>query len=264
VQIERAQCDFDTLTLGLDATKDPLDDEPGEPMHESPQCAVVVVDEFFGNHSREMPLDEGLCPHGHLDESGGVAPLKEACLLAASGEHFTMVSSARSGDGVFRFRWVLAPGRKGPPPHTHPHETETFHIVSGTLRIFIGGKPRDLEPGDTFAVPRGVQHGFLNPGREPLVADVSLDGHLQEDSLVPLAVHLQGGARMGVGLILGVVVRQFHSEAIGAAPPLLATIVKALARLLLACGARGLEPVIGWEQPGFRAPPSSRDARTTT
>jgi mannose-6-phosphate isomerase-like protein (cupin superfamily) len=116
--------------------------------------------------------------------------------FAMTGETFEFQTSAKAGDGIFRFRWTLAAGKKGPPEHVHEEEAETFTIVSGTLRIWIDGQPRDLTAGDSVTVAKLQRHRFLNPGKEPVVVDVSLDGPRQEDALVPLALYCGGRRKM--------------------------------------------------------------------
>jgi mannose-6-phosphate isomerase-like protein (cupin superfamily) len=112
-------------------------------------------------------------------------------LTLPSGEHFRFERSARSG-GRFVFVWTLDAGRRGPGPHLHPFEHETFEILSGTLRVWIGGRPRDLAAGDTLVIPPGTPHRFLNPAEEQVVARVTLDGARMEDQLIPLATYLHG------------------------------------------------------------------------
>lgn len=109
-----------------------------------------------------------------------------------TGERFEFQTSAKTGDGVFRFRWTLDGGKKGPPEHIHETESETFAVVSGTLRIWIDGTPRDIGPGQAVTVHPGVRHRFHNRGTEAVVVDVSLDGPKQEDALVPLAFRISG------------------------------------------------------------------------
>ena len=92
-----------------------------------------------------------------------------------TGEHFEFRRSFHT-DGAFEFLWTLAPKKRGPGMHIHPTETETFRVVSGTLRIWIAGVARDFGPGECVAIPPGVPHRFLNPGDTPAVALVSLDG----------------------------------------------------------------------------------------
>ncbi len=43
------------------------------------------------------------------------------------------------------------------PPHSHPHE-QTGYLVSGMLRMRIGGNVQDLTPGDAWCIPGGVEH----------------------------------------------------------------------------------------------------------
>ncbi len=44
------------------------------------------------------------------------------------------------------------------PMHAHPHE-QTGYLVSGHLRLRIGGESHDVRPGDSWCVPGGVEHG---------------------------------------------------------------------------------------------------------
>jgi quercetin dioxygenase-like cupin family protein len=44
------------------------------------------------------------------------------------------------------------------PLHSHPHEQGGV-IVSGDFELTIDGETRCLEPGDTYIIPGGVEHG---------------------------------------------------------------------------------------------------------
>ena len=50
--------------------------------------------------------------------------------------------------------------RKGAvlPAHGHPHE-QTGYLVSGRLDLTIGGETRRQEPGDSWCIPGGAEHG---------------------------------------------------------------------------------------------------------
>lgn len=74
-----------------------------------------------------------------------------------TGETFEFQTSAKTGDGKFRFQWTLQAGKKGPPVQVHDDENETFTVVSGTLRIWIDGKPNDLTAGQTLTVKRSAK-----------------------------------------------------------------------------------------------------------
>ena len=46
------------------------------------------------------------------------------------------------------------------PAHHHKLKEETFHLLHGTLDIWIDGKKKRLNPGDTCLVLPGVWHSF--------------------------------------------------------------------------------------------------------
>ena len=60
---------------------------------------------------------------------------------------------------------VIAPG-SGNPAHTH-YGTEIGYVMEGHIRLEVQGQPaRDLGPGDSFLVPRGVVHRSILVGNE--------------------------------------------------------------------------------------------------
>jgi quercetin dioxygenase-like cupin family protein len=44
------------------------------------------------------------------------------------------------------------------PMHAHPQE-QTGYLVTGRLRMTIGGRTHDAGPGDSWCIPGGVEHG---------------------------------------------------------------------------------------------------------
>lgn len=44
------------------------------------------------------------------------------------------------------------------PRHTHPHE-QTGYLVKGHIRLTIGEEKCDVQAGDAWCVPGGVEHG---------------------------------------------------------------------------------------------------------
>lgn len=44
------------------------------------------------------------------------------------------------------------------PMHRHPHE-QTGYLVTGHLKLTIGGETHDVTPGDAWCIPSGVEHG---------------------------------------------------------------------------------------------------------
>ncbi len=52
-----------------------------------------------------------------------------------------------------------------PPLHKHPNE-ESRYVISGKYRILIDNIQSEFGPGDSYSIPRGVEHSFevLEPG----------------------------------------------------------------------------------------------------
>jgi len=44
------------------------------------------------------------------------------------------------------------------PKHAHPYE-QTGYLVSGHMRLTIGGETFDTRPGESWCIPSGVEHG---------------------------------------------------------------------------------------------------------
>lgn len=56
--------------------------------------------------------------------------------------------------------WELPAGGWAPQPHVHPHLTEEYEVIEGSIEILIGREWRRLEPGDSESVPPGTVHTF--------------------------------------------------------------------------------------------------------
>jgi mannose-6-phosphate isomerase-like protein (cupin superfamily) len=65
---------------------------------------------------------------------------------------------------------VLAPGFAGPPLHVHPHQEESFEVLSGVLDVSIDGEWREVGPGAPMTVPAGAAHTIRNLHHEELRA----------------------------------------------------------------------------------------------
>jgi mannose-6-phosphate isomerase-like protein (cupin superfamily) len=68
---------------------------------------------------------------------------------------------------VLEVEVTYGPGSGRPPAHLHPHQDESFEVLSGTIGVRIEGEERVHGPGDAFEVPRGAVHQMWNPGDEP-------------------------------------------------------------------------------------------------
>lgn len=89
-------------------------------------------------------------------------------LAYASGGTVHYLATGESTDGQFGlYRWEMAGPPSGPGPHFHRSISESFYVVSGTIRLYDGRTWLDGRPGDFLFVPEGGLHGFRNESGEP-------------------------------------------------------------------------------------------------
>ena len=77
------------------------------------------------------------------------------------GAHY-LASSALTGGGFGLYRWDMGAEPSGLGPHFHRTITESFFVVSGTVRLYDGRQWVESNPGDFLFVPEGGIHGFRN------------------------------------------------------------------------------------------------------
>ncbi|HEX2177325.1 MAG TPA: cupin domain-containing protein [Nocardioidaceae bacterium] len=106
--------------------------------------------------------------HGDAGEvSATYRPYDHAPELASptgTTVHYLATGSGTGGEfGLYR--WNFGPETSGPGPHFHRTISESFFILSGTVRLYDGQRWVDATPGDFFFVPQGGIHAFHNaPG----------------------------------------------------------------------------------------------------
>lgn len=64
------------------------------------------------------------------------------------------------------FRWDMDARAGGASAHFHRTFSESFFILSGTVRLYGGEKWADATTGDFLYVPEGGVHGFRNDAEE--------------------------------------------------------------------------------------------------
>jgi mannose-6-phosphate isomerase-like protein (cupin superfamily) len=77
------------------------------------------------------------------------------------------VSASDTAGRLTLLEGVMAPGHAGPLEHLHMAHEEAFFILRGSVRFRIGNEYRSVGPGETAFAPRGLPHGFSNPGDDP-------------------------------------------------------------------------------------------------
>jgi mannose-6-phosphate isomerase-like protein (cupin superfamily) len=71
-----------------------------------------------------------------------------------SGGSASYLATGAATNGRFGlYRWDMAARPNGPAPHFHKTISESFFILSGTVRLFDGGTWTDTGPGDFLYVP---------------------------------------------------------------------------------------------------------------
>jgi mannose-6-phosphate isomerase-like protein (cupin superfamily) len=89
-------------------------------------------------------------------------------LTTSSGAVVRYLATGASTNGEFGlYRWDMGAEPTGPGPHFHKGISESFFILSGTVRLFDGQRWVDATQGDFLFVPEGGIHGFRNESGQP-------------------------------------------------------------------------------------------------
>jgi mannose-6-phosphate isomerase-like protein (cupin superfamily) len=89
-------------------------------------------------------------------------------LTIGSGTAVRYLASGASTHGQFGlYRWDAKPHTPGPAAHFHRTMSESFFIISGSVRLFDGKRWIDTRAGDFLFVPEGGLHGFQNDSDDP-------------------------------------------------------------------------------------------------
>ncbi|MCF2127933.1 cupin domain-containing protein [Strepomyces sp. STD 3.1] len=80
--------------------------------------------------------------------------------------HYLSTTVSTGGEyGLYRVD--MGPESGGPSTHFHKAMSESFFILSGTMRLFDGRRWIDATSGDYLYVPVGGLHAFRNESDEP-------------------------------------------------------------------------------------------------
>lgn len=81
----------------------------------------------------------------------------------ASGDQvIVLVDSKESGGEIFGFEYVANSVTTSPPDHRHSDQEQHVEVPEGTVRCRVSGQERELGPGETLTIPRGVYHAVWN------------------------------------------------------------------------------------------------------
>ena len=87
------------------------------------------------------------------------------------GLKFVITKAAADTDGEFiEIEGTMRAHSAGPPIHVHPHQEETYRVVSGTADVFLDGRWHQLRAGESLSVPKGAPHTIKNEHDEDVTA----------------------------------------------------------------------------------------------
>ncbi|WP_246064404.1 cupin domain-containing protein [Nonomuraea longispora] len=74
--------------------------------------------------------------------------------------HYLATGGSTNGAyGLYRYEMGPRPG--GPDPHFHRTMTESFYVLSGTIRFYNGDKCADGRPGDFLFTPGAPRESYF-------------------------------------------------------------------------------------------------------
>jgi len=119
----------------------------------------------------------------------------EPDLVYGNGTRCYFLMKGSLSRGLFGlYRWEMGPEPSGPGPHFHRTMTESFYVLSGSVRIYDGRRWIDTSPGDFVHVPEGGIHGFRNESGAPAAMLI----HFAPGG--PREAYFEGTARLSEGV----------------------------------------------------------------
>ncbi len=79
---------------------------------------------------------------------------------AIPGALFHFLATGEQTNNAFSLMYIEVHKGNEPPPHTHKHEDESYYILEGTIRFWVGDKVFDAKAGDFIHLPKGLPHRF--------------------------------------------------------------------------------------------------------
>lgn len=81
-------------------------------------------------------------------------------------EKITIIVSGEQTNGEYSLTHVIEPPNAGPPLHIHSDDDESFYVLKGKVRFYIGDEIINASTGDYIFAPKGIPHRFLSGSKE--------------------------------------------------------------------------------------------------
>jgi quercetin dioxygenase-like cupin family protein len=95
---------------------------------------------------------------------------------------FTKTAQQTGGES-FTLEVFIRAVALGTPEMVHPHQAESFELLSGSLDFRIGGQGRRLKAGESLLIPKGTPHNWWNASDEWAHALVEIRPALRSEEL---------------------------------------------------------------------------------
>ena len=80
-----------------------------------------------------------------------------------AGFKLLWLQTARDNNGEFvKCRMSVIPGGFMPVRHIHPSQSETFEVISGSVKLEYDGNTKILSQGESFTISKGLPHQWWN------------------------------------------------------------------------------------------------------
>ncbi len=81
--------------------------------------------------------------------------------LEGKTHHWYFKDGLGDSESLVFVRARVTPGA-GHPFHTHPEMDEIIYVLEGSMTQWLEREKKELKPGDSIYIPRGVVHGCIN------------------------------------------------------------------------------------------------------
>src|SRR5688572_28475694 len=79
---------------------------------------------------------------------------------AIPGALFHFLAKGEQTNNAFSLIYIEVYKGNEPPAHTHKLEDESYYILEGKIRFWIGDQVIDAKAGDFVHLPKGIPHKF--------------------------------------------------------------------------------------------------------
>jgi quercetin dioxygenase-like cupin family protein len=79
---------------------------------------------------------------------------------AIPGALFHFLANGEQTNNSFSLMYIEVHKGNEPPAHVHKNEDESYYILEGAVRFWIGNEVFDAKAGDFIHLPKGISHKF--------------------------------------------------------------------------------------------------------